>query len=131
MGLAAFDNERYLEEQASYIRQRADKAEKLYLEFGGKLLWDWHAARVLPGYDPNVKIKLLSRLRDKAEVVLCIYAQDIERKRVRGDFGITYDASALQIIDQLGEWGVSVAGVVITRYTGQLSADQFGGLLER
>lgn len=101
------------------------------MEFGGKLLWDWHAARVLPGYDPNVKIRLLSRLKDKAEVILCIYAGDIERKRIRGDFGITYDTSALQIFDQLGEWGVSVAGVVITRYEGQPAATQFGSLLER
>ena len=127
----AFDNEKYLEEQAAYITKRAEGSQKLYLEFGGKLLWDWHAARVLPGYDPNVKIRLLSRLKDKAEVILCIYAGDIERKRIRGDFGITYDASALQIFDQLGEWGVSVAGVVITRYEDQPAADQFGALLER
>jgi uncharacterized protein (UPF0371 family) len=129
--IRAFDNEKYLEEQASYISDRAKKTQKLYLEFGGKLLWDWHAARVLPGYDPNVKIRLLSRLKDKAEVILCIFAGDIERKRIRGDFGITYDASALQIFDQLGEWGVSVAGVVITRYEDQPAADQFGALLER
>ena len=127
----AFDNEVYLEEQASFISKRAEGAEKLYLEFGGKLLWDWHAARVLPGYDPNVKMRLLSRLKDKAEVILCIYSGDIERKRIRGDFGITYDASALQIIDQLRGWGVSIAGVVITRYDDQSSADQFGALLER
>ena len=127
----AFDNEKYLSEQAAFISERALGAEKLYLEFGGKLLWDWHAARVLPGYDPNVKIKLLSRLKDKVEVILCIYAGDIERKRMRGDFGITYDASALQIFDQLGEWGVSVAGVVITRFDGQPAAEQFGTLLSR
>jgi len=127
----AFDNEKYLAEQAAYIRERAEGAEKLYLEFGGKLLWDWHAARVLPGYDPNVKIRLLSMLKDKAEVILCIYAGDIERKRIRGDFGITYEASALQLFDQLGEWGVSVAGVVITRYEGQPATVQFGKLLER
>ena len=127
----AFDNEKYLSEQAAYISERAEGAEKLYLEFGGKLLWDWHAARVLPGYDPNVKIRLLSRLKDKVEVILCIYAGDIERKRIRGDFGITYDASALQIFDELGEWGVSVAGVVITRFEGQPAAGQFGTLLER
>jgi uncharacterized protein (UPF0371 family) len=126
-----FDNEKYLAEQAAYINERASRSEKLYLEFGGKLLWDWHAARVLPGYDPNVKIRLLSRLKDKAEVILCIYAGDIERKRIRGDFGISYDASALQIFDELGDWGVSVAGVVITRYEDQPAADQFGTLLER
>lgn len=129
--IKAFDNEKYLTEQAAFIRERAEGAEKLYLEFGGKLLWDWHAARVLPGYEPNVKMRLLSMLKDKAEVVLCIYAGDIERKRMGGDFVTTYDASALQIFDQLGEWGVSVAGVVITRYEGQPAAEQFGGLLER
>ena len=127
----AFDNEKYLSEQAAFIMERAQGAEKLYLEFGGKLLWDWHAARVLPGYDPNVKIRLLSRLKDQAEVILCIYAGDIERRRMRGDFGITYDASALQIFDQLGEWGVSVAGIVITRYEDQPSVDQFASLLRR
>ncbi|MGB4586780.1 MAG: DUF1846 domain-containing protein, partial [Rectinemataceae bacterium] len=131
MQAKAFDNEKYLAEQAAFISARALGTEKLYLEFGGKLLWDWHAARVLPGYDPNVKIRLLSMLKDKAEVILCIYAGDIERKRMRGDFGITYDASALQIFDQLGEWGVSVAGVVITRFEGQPAAEQFGALLER
>lgn len=131
MRAEGFDNEKYLAEQAAFISERASKAEKLYLEFGGKLLWDWHASRVLPGYDPNVKIRLLSRLKDKAEVILCIYAGDIERKRIRGDFGITYDASALQIFDELGEWGVSVAGVVITRYEEQHAANQFRALLER
>ncbi|MDP2790352.1 MAG: DUF1846 family protein, partial [Rectinemataceae bacterium] len=131
MQAKAFDNEKYLAEQAAFISARALGAEKLYLEFGGKLLWDWHAARVLPGYDPNVKIRLLSMLKDKAEVILCIYAGDIERKRMRGDFGITYDASALQIFDQLGDWGVSVAGVVITRFEGQPAAEQFVALLER
>jgi uncharacterized protein (UPF0371 family) len=74
----AFDNEKYLLEQSALIRERAEKTDKLYLEFGGKLLWDWHAARVLPGYDPNVKIRLLAMLKDKAEVILCIYAGDIE-----------------------------------------------------
>ncbi|MFZ3110358.1 MAG: DUF1846 domain-containing protein [Rectinemataceae bacterium] len=131
MQAKAFDNEKYLAEQAAFISARALGTEKLYLEFGGKLLWDWHAARVLPGYDPNVKIRLLSMLKDKAEVILCIYAGDIERKRMRGDFGITYDASALQIFDQLGDWGVSVAGVVITRFEDQPAAEQFGALLER
>ncbi len=129
--IAGFDNEKYLEEQASFIMERAAKAEKLYLEFGGKLLWDWHASRVLPGYDPNVKMRLLARLKDKAEVVLCIYAGDIERKRIRGDFGITYDASALRIFDELREWGIGVAGVVITRYEDQSAANQFRSLLQR
>lgn len=129
--IAGFDNEKYLAEQAACIVERADKNEKLYLEFGGKLLWDYHAARVLPGYDPNVKIRLLSMLKDRAEVVLCIHAGDIERKKLRGDFGITYDADALRIIDELGEWGVGVAGVVITRFDEQAAAVQFRTKLER
>ena len=126
-----FDNEKYLSEQASFILDRADRNEKLYLEFGGKLLWDYHAARVLPGYDPNVKMRLLSRLKDRAEVVLCIHAGDIERKKLRGDFGITYDADALRIVDELADWGVSVAGVVITRFDEQSAAIQFRTKLER
>ena len=126
-----FDNEKYLEEQVSYIFERSNKAEKLYLEFGGKLLWDYHAARVLPGYDPNVKARLLERLAERAEVVLCIHAGDIERRKLRGDFGITYDADALNIIDELSERGVRTAGVVITRFDDQPSATQFRNKLER
>ncbi|MCC6395663.1 MAG: DUF1846 family protein, partial [Bacteroidetes bacterium] len=87
----AFDNERYLAEQSAAILERVAQFEnKLYLEFGGKLLFDYHAARVLPGFDPNVKIRLLQQLRDKSEVLLCISAGDIERKKIRADFGITY-----------------------------------------
>ncbi|PKL08254.1 MAG: hypothetical protein CVV51_09865 [Spirochaetae bacterium HGW-Spirochaetae-7] len=127
----AFDNDKYLAEQASFILERADRNEKLYLEFGGKLLWDYHAARVLPGYDPNVKMRLLARLKDRAEVVLCIHAGDIERKKLRGDFGITYDADALRVVDELAEWGVGVAGVVITRFDEQPAAVQFRTRLER
>jgi hypothetical protein len=82
--------------------------DKLYLEFGGKLLFDYHAARVLPGFDPNVKMRLLQGLSDRAEVVLCIYAGDIERKKMRADFGITYDTDALKLIDDVREWGVAV-----------------------
>ncbi len=130
-GGIGFDNEKYLAEQASFILERADKAEKLYLEFGGKLLWDYHAARVLPGYDPNVKMRLLARLKDRAEVVLCIHAGDIERKKLRGDFGITYDADALRIVDELADWGVKTAGVVITRFDEQPAAVQFRTKLER
>ena len=89
---AGFDNEKYLREQSFAISERVKKFDnKLYLEFGGKLCFDYHAARVLPGYDPNVKLRLLQLLRDKIDIVLCIYAGDIESGRVRGDFGITYD----------------------------------------
>ncbi|MCC6396279.1 MAG: DUF1846 domain-containing protein [Bacteroidetes bacterium] len=128
----AFDNERYLAEQSAAILERVAQFEnKLYLEFGGKLLFDYHAARVLPGFDPNVKIRLLQQLRDKSEVLLCISAGDIERKKIRADFGITYDADALKLIDDIRERGISVAGVVITRFDGQPSASLFKNRLER
>ncbi len=126
-----FDNEKYLDEQARLIMERACRTEKLYLEFGGKLLWDYHAARVLPGYDPNVKMRLLARLADRAEVIICVHAGAIERSKLRGDFGITYDADALRLIEELGDWGVPVAGVVITRYEGQGAASQFRTKLQR
>src|SRR5512136_2612596 len=103
----AFDNERYLAEQSAAILERVARFEnKLYLEFGGKLIFDYHAARVLPGFDPNVKVRLLQQLRDKSEVLLCIFAGDIERKKVRADFGITYDSDALKQIDDLRERGI-------------------------
>ena len=112
-----FDNEKYLQEQTAAIAQRVQKFHnKLYLEFGGKLIYDFHAARVLPGFDPNVKVRLLQELKDSSEVILCIYAGDIERKRMRGDFGISYDADALKLIDDLSEWAIEVRTVVITRF---------------
>ena len=126
-----FDNEKYLAEQAAAIDERVARfPDKLYLEFGGKLLFDYHAARVLPGFDPNVKMRLLQTLKDRAEVVLCIFAGDIEKKKIRADFGITYDADALKLIDDLGEWQVAVRAVVITRYDGQPSAKVFKRRLE-
>jgi uncharacterized protein (UPF0371 family) len=127
-----FVNEKYLEKQNEAIIERIQRYDnRLYLEFGGKLLFDYHAARVLPGYDPNVKMRLLQNLRDKAEIILCIYAGDIERKKLRADFGITYDVDALKLIDDIREWGLEVAGVVITRYNNQPSADIFKNKLER
>ena len=126
-----FDNGKYLSEQTAAILERVQRFHKLYLEFGGKLLFDYHASRVLPGYDPNVKMRLLQQLKDKADVVLCIYAGDIERKKVRADFGITYDTDALKLIDDLGDWGINVVGVVITRYGDQPAANQFRNKLER
>jgi uncharacterized protein (UPF0371 family) len=128
----AFNNEKYLAQQTTAINNRVDRfGNKLYLEFGGKLLFDYHAARVLPGFDPNVKMRLLQKIRDKSEVVLCIYAGDIERKKVRADFGITYDSDALKLIDDLREWEIEVAGVVITRYENQPAATIFKNKLER
>ena len=127
-----FDNARYLEEQTREILRRVRLfGDKLYLEFGGKLIYDFHAARVLPGYDPNVKMHLLTRLADRSDIILCVYAGDIERRRIRGDFGITYDADALKMIDDLSGWGLAIRGVVITRFDGQESAVRFKNRLER
>lgn len=127
-----FDNERYLAEQTAAITERVTRfSDKLYLEFGGKLLYDYHAARVLPGFDPNVKMRLLQGLGDRAEVVLCIYAGDIERKKMRADFGITYDTDALKLIDDVGEFGIPVRAVVITRFDGQPGAVAFKHRLEK
>jgi len=127
-----FDNEKYLKEQATYILERVKKFNnKLYLEFGGKLLFDYHAARVLPGYDPNIKMKLLQQLKDKSEIILCIYAGDIERRKIRADFGITYDVDALKLIDDLKEWQLDINAVVITRFENQPSAKIFKNKLER
>ncbi len=86
-----FDIQRYMEEQSKFILERVAKYDKLYLEFGGKLLYDMHAKRVLPGFDENAKIKLMQHLRNELEVIICVYAGDIERNKIRGDFGIPYD----------------------------------------
>lgn len=127
-----FDNEKYITEQTEEILKRVKRfGNKLYLEFGGKLLFDFHAARVLPGYDPNVKMRLLQGLKDKADILLCIYAGDIERKKIRADFGITYDSDALKLIDDLRGWGINVLGVVITRFENQPAAMVFKNKLER
>lgn len=128
----AFDNEKYIQEQSAEIIERAKRFnDKLYLEFGGKLLYDYHATRVLPGYDPNIKMRLLQELKDQADLILCIYAGDIERKKMRADFGITYDSEALKLIDDLRNWGINVLSVVITRYDGQPAAKLFKNKLER
>ncbi len=125
-----FDNEKYLAEQSEEIRRRAAKYGRLYLEFGGKLMNDMHAARCLPGYDPNVKLRLLQSLKDQAEIILCIYAGDIEHKKMRADFGISYADDALKLIDDLKALGLLFRGVVITRYAGQSAAQQFRQRLE-
>lgn len=127
-----FDNEKYLAEQSQAILERIKRFEgRLYLEFGGKLLYDYHAARVLPGYDPNIKIKLLKQLKDKIDIVLCIYAGDIEKGRVRGDFGITYDVDAFKLIDDLRDNGLEILAVVITRFDNQSQAIRFKNVLEK
>ncbi len=126
-----FDHEKYLEEQSEFILERVNDYDKLYLEFGGKLLHDYHAKRVLPGFDENAKIKLLYKLREKAEIVICVYAGDIERNKVRGDFGITYDMEVLRLIDDLRGYELDVNSVVITRFEGQPATTVFINKLER
>jgi len=127
-----FDNEKYLTEQTQAILERVGKFEnKLYLEFGGKLIFDYHASRVLPGFNPNVKMRLLQHLKDRADIILCIYAGDIERRKMRADFGITYDVDALKLIDDLRELGIDVLAVVITRFENQPAARMFKNKLER
>jgi uncharacterized protein (UPF0371 family) len=126
-----FDNESYLREQTAAILERVSRFnDKLYLEFGGKILYDYHAARVLPGFDPNVKMRLLQLLKDKIDVILCIHAGDIERNKIRADFGITYDVDALKTIDDFRDWGIEITAVVITRYQHQPAATAFKNKLE-
>ena len=132
MKKCGFDNEKYLTEQTKAILERVAKFDhKLYLEFGGKLLFDYHAARVLPGYDPTVKMKLLQRLKKDIEIIICIYAKDIEAGRLRGDFGMTYDMACLKTIDDLKDWGLDVNKVVITRFKSEPLAIKFKNRLER
>jgi len=127
-----FDNEKYLQEQREAILERVEQTDgKLYLECGGKLLYDYHASRVLPGFDPNVKMKVFQSLKDDIDVIICIYAQDIERRKMRSDFGITYDTDVFKMIDDFASWGLSVNKVVVTRYSGQSSAIQFMNRLKR
>ncbi len=126
-----FDNEIYLREQTEAILERVNRFNhRLYLEFGGKILYDYHAARVLPGFDPNVKMRLLQQLKDNIDIILCIHAGDIERNKIRADFGITYDVDALKSIDDFRQWGIQVTAVVITRYQNQPSAKAFKNKLE-
>lgn len=120
-----FDAEKYLEEQSKFILERVDHYDKLYLEFGGKLVFDMHAKRVLPGFDENAKIKLLHKLKDQAEVIICVYAGDIERNKMRGDFGISYDVDVFKLIDDLRSYELDVNSVVITRYEDQPSSKTF------
>ncbi|GAB6170272.1 DUF1846 domain-containing protein [Clostridium carnis] len=126
-----FDHKKYLEEQSKFILERVNNYDKLYLEFGGKLLFDLHAKRVLPGFDENAKIKLLHKLKEKVEVVICVYAGDIERNKIRGDFGITYDLEVLRLIDDLRSYELDVNSVVITRYDSQPATTVFINKLER
>lgn len=127
-----FDNEKYLSMQSQHIRERiAQFDNKLYLEFGGKLFDDYHASRVLPGFEPDSKLRMLMQLRDQVEIVIVISAKDIEKNKVRGDYGITYDSDVLRLMDVFREKGLYVGSVVITQYSGQESADLFKNRLQK
>ncbi|MDO5155180.1 MAG: DUF1846 domain-containing protein [Eubacteriales bacterium] len=126
-----FDNQKYLTMQSEHIRERIGQfGSKLYLEFGGKLFDDYHASRVLPGFAPDSKLQMLLQLADQAEMIISINAADIEKNKVRHDLGITYDEDVLRLIRVYREKGLFVSSVVITRYTGQTSADIFKTKLE-
>ncbi len=126
-----FDNEKYLTMQSEHIRERINQFDnKLYLEFGGKLFDDYHASRVLPGFAPDSKLRLLKQLSDQAEIVIVISARDIEKNKVRGDLGITYDSDVLRLMDSFKDNGLYVGSVVITQYSGQESAQLFKNRLE-
>ena len=121
-----FDNDKYLKMQSEHIRERIEKFDnKLYLEFGGKLFDDFHASRVLPGFQPDSKLKMLLQLKDQAEIVVVISAEDIESNKIRGDYGITYDLDVLRLIDAFQGIGLYVGSICITKYSGQAGADQF------
>lgn len=121
-----FDNDKYLAMQSAHIKNRiAQFGGKLYLEFGGKLFDDFHASRVLPGFAPDSKVRMLAQLADQAEIVIAISAGDIEKNKVRSDLGITYDVDVLRLIDAFRGTGLYVGSVVITQYAGQAAADVF------
>ena len=126
-----FDNEKYLQMQSKRIKERIGRfGGKLYLEFGGKLFDDYHASRVLPGFKPDSKINMLVQLKDEAEIVIVISAGDIEKNKVRGDLGITYDADVLRLIDAFRGYGLYVGSVVLTQFNGQASAAAYEKKLE-
>ena len=126
-----FNNEKYVEIQSKKIKEKIKQFDKLYLEFGGKLFDDYHASRVLPGFEPDSKIKMLLELKDITEIIMCINAKDIERKKIRADYGITYDMEVLRLIDEFQNLGLSVNSVVITLYTGKESSKKFINQLEK
>ena len=121
-----FDNDKYLSMQSAHIRERISHfGGKLYLEFGGKLFDDFHASRVLPGFQPDSKVRMLQQLKDDVEIVIAVNANDIEKNKVRGDLGITYDLDVLRLIDAFRGNGLTVGSVVLTHYSGQPAADVF------
>lgn len=127
-----FDNQKYLSMQSEHIRERINQFDnKLYLEFGGKLFDDYHASRVLPGFAPDSKLQMLMQLSDQAEIVIVISAGDIEKNKIRGDLGITYDTDVLRLMEAFSGMGLYVGSVAITQYSGQNRADQFKKKLEK
>lgn len=127
-----FDNDKYLKMQSEYIKERIGKfGDKLYLEFGGKLFDDFHASRVLPGFKPDSKLRMLLQLSDQAEVVIVIGADAIDKNKKREDLGITYDKDVLRLIEEYRSCGLYVGSVVVTKYAGQSSADAFKEKLEK
>lgn len=134
MSKIGFSAEKYIEEQSKYILERIERAgsERLYLEFGGKLVQDKHAMRVLPGFDENAKIKLLQKMKEQAEIIICIYSGDITTNKTRQDFGITYDLEVLRLIDIFRNYDLEINSVVVTRYEDDSPAvDKFINRLER
>ena len=133
MAAIGFDSKKYIEEQSKYILEKvnSNETERLYLEFGGKLVHDKHAMRVLPGFDENAKINLLCRLKDQAEIIICVYAGDITTNKTRQDFGITYDLEVLRLMDVFAHYDLSINSVVVTRYEGQPSVNMFINKLNR
>ena len=131
MTKAAFDNDKYLQMQSAHIRERiAQFGGKLYLEFGGKLYDDNHASRVLPGFQPDSKLRMLLQLKEQVEMVIAINADDIEKNKVRGDLGITYDRDVIRLIDIFRGFGLYVSSVVLTRFHEQALAKAFQSRLE-
>ena len=131
MNRIGFDSQKYIQLQSTRIRERIDFfGGKLYLEFGGKLFDDYHASRVLPGFQPDNKIRMLLKLKDQAEIAIAINANDIEKNKVRGDLGITYDMDVIRLIDVFRDFGLYVGAIALTQYTGQPGADLFKARLE-
>ena len=131
MTTLAFDNDKYLQTQSAHIRSRIEQfGGKLYLEFGGKLYDDNHASRVLPGFQPDSKLRMLLQLKDQVEMVIVINADDIERNKVRGDLGITYDRAVIRLIEIFRGFGLYVSSVVLTRFHEQNLAKAFQSRLE-
>ena len=121
-----FDNDRYIQMQSAHIKERiAQFGGKLYLEFGGKLYDDYHASRVLPGFQPDSKLRMLLNMKDQVELVIAINAADIEKNKIRGDLGITYDRDVIRLIDIFRSLGLYVSSVVLTRYNGLATANAF------